>query len=959
VSDAPVIIEIQDKVSPNVKTSIGGIASSARDADTAVSKLKAQLASIDTSAVTKLSNAVKAVSNDLLKQVDAQSKLNVQSTKAALLDAQATVQKQKLATELQKTALEQQRLATETERTNAAQSRAEAAALRLENQSKRVADAHKRQSQAVTETGTNTKLAAYQMQNLVFQLNDVVVGLASGQRPLTVLIQQGSQISTIFGPGVGVLGVLRAVGSAIGSVISATVAVVGTLLGLIAGLGAAWNSFVDSQLNVKTALAGAGRQVNLTTEQFLEMTSAASKAGKVSKGFAADFGADLARTGVLGKENIGKIIALTRDFATTVGTDVDEARKILVKTFTDPGPGIQQLNQQLQFLDGATMRHINSLILQGKNQEAVNVALEKLPPALAKAEQGTTALGRAWSSTWTGIKSLMFDIGQEVDRLVSQDTVQKLERITSRINELRNQPQRRSLLGVTDDGAKADQIAKLEEQAAKLRAEIDKLSAAGAKAASDQGLNRLGVQVTNLAQEISPTTNSLEQLRAKLAMVNNAVVDPGLRQRAGNVRDLMQAQDALTRAIESGLGVQASQVVTQDGMTRAVKEADAAGRNYLDTAQKKAALDKIDLELLNARSPAEQARLRMDRERISLAGEIITTKAAENQITQAGKIVTSEALKARQDELYEIDRQLKLMKLVGPEREIQIQLLEKELAARRANQALSPQELATLEERLKKMEGANRVQQQLEKIYNDILKPARDYNDTMVAANLLFEKGKISASQYFNALADAKIKALEATNTVASGLQAALLGVTRDLNNVAGTIKTGITSIFSSIENALVEFVKTGKLNFKDLATSIIGDIGRMIIRLLILRPIMSALFGSSALSGTGGAIGGLFGDLFKGIGIGAANGIDFIVGGKSGVDENLVPMRLSKGERVTVQTAQQQSEAARQDRNPGSNGTPVVNMYVNTPNAESFRASEGQVAAAAARAVQRGYRQL
>lgn len=31
-----------------------------------------------------------------------------------------------------------------------------------------------------------------------YQLNDVVVGLASGQRPLTVLLQQGTQIAQVF-----------------------------------------------------------------------------------------------------------------------------------------------------------------------------------------------------------------------------------------------------------------------------------------------------------------------------------------------------------------------------------------------------------------------------------------------------------------------------------------------------------------------------------------------------------------------------------------------------------------------------------------------------------------------------------------------------------------------------------------------------------------------------------------
>ena len=45
----------------------------------------------------------------------------------------------------------------------------------------------------MTRMGGSAKLAGHQMQNLVYQLNDVVVSLFSGQKPMTVFMQQGSQ----------------------------------------------------------------------------------------------------------------------------------------------------------------------------------------------------------------------------------------------------------------------------------------------------------------------------------------------------------------------------------------------------------------------------------------------------------------------------------------------------------------------------------------------------------------------------------------------------------------------------------------------------------------------------------------------------------------------------------------------------------------------------------------------
>jgi len=54
---------------------------------------------------------------------------------------------------------------------------------------------------AQAANNTMTRQAIAQRTNLIFQLNDIFVSLASGQAPAMVAIQQGSQISTIYGPG--------------------------------------------------------------------------------------------------------------------------------------------------------------------------------------------------------------------------------------------------------------------------------------------------------------------------------------------------------------------------------------------------------------------------------------------------------------------------------------------------------------------------------------------------------------------------------------------------------------------------------------------------------------------------------------------------------------------------------------------------------------------------------------
>lgn len=57
--------------------------------------------------------------------------------------------------------------------------------------------------------------ARAQTQNLMYQVNDLAMVLASGASPFTAIIQQGSQIVQIFGPGVGVGAAIRTTGAAL------------------------------------------------------------------------------------------------------------------------------------------------------------------------------------------------------------------------------------------------------------------------------------------------------------------------------------------------------------------------------------------------------------------------------------------------------------------------------------------------------------------------------------------------------------------------------------------------------------------------------------------------------------------------------------------------------------------------------------------------------------------------
>lgn len=66
-----------------------------------------------------------------------------------------------------------------------------------------------------------------------------------------------------------------------------------------------------------------------------------------------------------------------------------------------------------------------------------------------------------------------------------------------------------------------------------------------------------------------------------------------------------------------------------------------------------------------------------------------------------------------------------------------------------------------------------------------------------------------------------------------------------DVGNMAKQSQDLFTKAFKGMEDALVNFVMTGKLDFKSLADSIIADLVRIAVRQAIMKPLMGALGGA------------------------------------------------------------------------------------------------------------------
>lgn len=132
------------------------------------------------------------------------------------------------------------------------------------------------------QVGTSGKLASHHVQNLSFQLNDMFVGLASGQKPMTVFMQQGTQIAQIMGQaGVGVGGLVKQVGSMALSFLAANPLVLAA--GVVAGGAALGIAAINREANNGDPIRKYAESLGLTAKQMRQLDDVTVTFGDTAK----------------------------------------------------------------------------------------------------------------------------------------------------------------------------------------------------------------------------------------------------------------------------------------------------------------------------------------------------------------------------------------------------------------------------------------------------------------------------------------------------------------------------------------------------------------------------------------------------------------------------------------------------------------------------------------------------
>jgi hypothetical protein len=179
----------------------------------------------------------------------------------------------------------------------------------------------------------------------------------------------------------------------------------------------------------------------------------------------------------------------------------------------------------------------------------------------------------------------------------------------------------------------------------------------------------------------------------------------------------------------------------------------------------------------------------------------------------------------------------------------------------------------------------------------------------------------------------------------------------REVTEKTGSlIDEALTRGFDAAGDAVAEFVRTGKVDFSSLVTSMLADLARLAVQQALLGPL------SNFLGGSLGSLGSLGAAVLHDGGIAGQNGTTRTVpalafagaprfhngSGVLGLKPDEVPAILQRGERVLSRRQAREWEERR-----------GVQININTPDVEGFRRARTQIAADIARAVAFGSRGL
>lgn len=666
-----------------------------------------------------------------------------------------------------------------------------------------------------------------------------------------------------------VTGALVAVGRTIAGVVTPVNAVVAAFAAVGYAAYRGNQDFVD--LTNKMTLTG--NAAGYTTGQIEKMARALSNSAGISAGTARDLTAGLASTG----QFVGKNLDIAEQAAARVQKLTGQTAEEVVKDFANMSKNVAgwaaEHNRSFNYITAAEFQHIKALEEMGDKEGAMRANMEALNKAFGERKQQLGYIEELWKgiTSWASKGwAAMLNIGKPE---TNEDRLDKLKQQLEGIEKLANRPMAGGLQGAERASYDARRQAII-EQMRLLQRGIDKenddaLTKAKAAAKEREKIDKIQSGELNAVQNASIQVR-LEKLKGASEQ------EIALLEQKGQRIENEFRKGAISEEQYNADKLNIAKAVLNERMKLAEQEIaleqQRPGGKESDGLQRQAKVQALRNELARLGAEATQAELKAEGERAAFLRQM-NDEVAKFSRTQQARI---DQIKAEAD----------------------------------------ASGMSTLE--YKKHTEALRIDR-------EAADAAKGKSSEFVAAIMAEAEAQKKATAAALNYANQKATSFD------SGAKAAMKDYVENTANAANQAKNLFTNAFKGMEDALVNFVKTGKLDFASLADSIITDMIRIAVQRQILGPLMG-----TGVGGDYGIIGSLFGFANGGImsGSGAlplqkyANGgvarkPQMAVFGEGSMPEAFVP--LPDGRRIPV---------AMQGAQGGSNVT--VNVVNNAGGAQA-----------------------
>jgi len=701
---------------------------------------------------------------------------------------------------------------------------------------------------ALNKTGITAKQVRQAQQGLPAQFTDIIVSLQGGQAPLTVLLQQGGQIKDMFG-GIGP-GIKGVAGAIMGLINPVTV-----FAGALAALAVAYNLGAKEGDAYRLSLVSTGNAAGTTVAAMADMAKEVDGiAGTSSK--AAEVLAQLAASGQVTADSFVGLTTAAVKWEKASGTAAAETVKQFAALGGDPLDAAKKLNEQTNFLTASIYQQATALVKQGREAEAATLLQNEYADTLTTRADEIISKQGSVEKAWNGITGAakeawdaMLDIGRP--KTLEDDLDQIIKNVNKRAAGL-------NLFGggfaAQEPGGKSTNDAWKD----RLQQEVDDQKAAREAMFRGEAVKQGTKDFEDFQKSLVETADKADKLATALKTIDREVASA------------RKAGYTITDADVEKAKAQARETFKDKGGPKSATIDDTD----VNDLQNKVSEIKAQYATLTEAVKAQQEAGTLSAESgFTKRQQLLSEESAKTQIAYQDQIAALEALKGSKNisanQTISLDRKIAdaRSKMVVAEATAQKDL-NKSAAEEEKRLKRQTQNVKAYNESLEQMVNNLRTAGQRDRAGLAMSSGQRGVSDQMNSEddryadevrslnNQRAENPELAGevAQKLTAAATAHTKMKDqivqnyedmrtAQRDWGAGISGAFKQYIEDGQNYANLTNEAFTSAFSSMEDAIVGFVTTGKLSFADLTKSILSDMARMAVK-AAASSALSAMFG-------------------------------------------------------------------------------------------------------------------